>query len=74
MRVQRPFILGCVKQDAPFLNAGKLTWSIDTCQAIVLFHERPHLLAAATIQPVDTGPEPLRQITFAVHDPNQGYL
>ena len=36
MRIQRPFIPECVKQDAPFLNAGTLAWSIDTCQEIVL--------------------------------------
>ena len=52
MRVQRPFIPECVKQDAPLLNAGKLAWSTHTCQGIVPLSERR---AAATIQSVDTG-------------------
>ena len=68
MRVQRPFIPECVKQDAPFLNAGKLTWSTHTCQVIVLLRVVPQQRFSQYAQPTDTR----WHITLVLYNPHRG--
>ncbi len=52
MPLQSPLTLQSINPPSPFLNARKLAWTADNCQAIVLLRECPKLVAAPAIQSV----------------------